>query len=633
MLRAPTWPLRILLPLLALGCEVAAVDSVAPAVAVNRCGEDVKTTCTRGEATCQAGRCVAIKGRFSTILLDISVPASGTSSSGLNYLWREDNVNLAGDVWNIELAPVADVVGKVLATPYVMNPESAEPCALEFVGEKPGTTVAVADDGSIPVDIVFAPAARVLGIESAGYTLKTDTSFAEDSGGAPSFDFEFNLPQGEYDLYVKPRAGVEGACQLPPQLYRREPAREKTVEVDLTLPAPSRFDFTLKWPKDANQAPPEGWTVEMLDPVSGRLVSTRAELEVSGEDERDLLLTTAIYYFPPMPIDPDNSELVRLAPPPDVAAPTVVLARSALELFSKGSGIVDQFQSYPDPVRVQGQVTTSDAAPAGATITLTAKRIEGVDAGVFTSFVRRVEVGSEGTFEVDLLPGTYRVLAVPASPTNGKGERSSAVTESEWTVAAEPMTQAGKLVQLDPIVNVTGTASVPQGEPALGAVVTAVASPRSMQIDLLTQAAEGSTPFAPSAESGIVGADGAFSVLADPGDFDLSLRPPASSGFSWFVTHYPVRQPTNEPAELGNLKMPYPVPYQGRVSIYDPNAGIRSSGAVVGLAQALIRAYIYLDEKGGYIDDPTGAASVLQIGETRADRNGDFELLIPANLN
>jgi hypothetical protein len=634
MLRALSLPVRLLLPLLAIGCEVAAVDSVAPAVTVNSCQEDQESDCTKGIATCENGRCVATKGSFSTILLDISVPASGTSSSGLSYLWREDNVNLTGEAWDIQLAPVADVVGRVLGVPYV-DPLTGKDCALEFVGQEPGQTVPVAEDGSIPVDVVFSPADRVLGIESAGYTAKVDTSQAEQSGSAPgSYDFQFSLPKGEYDMYIKPRAGADGACQLPPWLYRREDAIYDKISLGLTLPVPSRFDLSLKWPSDSAQPPPEGWTVEMLDPISGKLVSTRAELSASGTDD---LLQAVIYYFPAEPVDPDKSELLRLTPPEDVIAPTVVLARSALELFSKGSGLIDQFQSYPDPVRVQAQVTTSDAAPAGATVTLTAKSIEGVDQGVFTSFVRTVEVGEDGTFEVDLLPGTYRVLAIPASPTAGTGERFSAATESEWTIAAEPMTQAGKLVQLDPIVKVSGTAYAPQGsEPALGAVVTAVASPRSMQVDLLTQAAEGSTPYyAPSAESGLVGENGSFTVRADPGDFDVSLRPPASSGFSWFVTHYPVRQQMNEPADLGVLRMPYPVPYTGRISVVETEAvgADAGVGALQGLSQALIRAYIYLDEDGSYIDDPTGAASVLQIGETRADRDGQFELLIPANLN
>jgi len=100
------------------------------------------------------------------------------------------------------------------------------------------------------------------------------------------------------------------------------------------------------------------------------------------------------------------------------------------------------------------------------------------------------------------------------------------------------------------------------------------------------------------------------------------------------VTHYPVRQQMNEPSTLGVLVMPYPVPYTGRISVVDAtDVEEDGTGTVQGLSQALIRAYIYLDQDGSYIDDPTGAASVLQIGETRADQDGQFELLIPANLN
>jgi hypothetical protein len=84
--------------------------------------------------------------------------------------------------------------------------------------------------------------------------------------------------------------------------------------------------------------------------------------------------------------------------------------------------------------------------------------------------------------------------------------------------------------------------------------------------------------------------------------------------------------PELEEQRLGSYNLPLPVPYTGRVIVADDQTS-------VPIAEALLRAYVYLDDDGAYTGDPTRASSVVQIGETRADTLGNFELLIPANLN
>jgi hypothetical protein len=244
-------------------------------------------------------------------------------------------------------------------------------------------------------------------------------------------------------------------------------------------------------------------------------------------------------------------------------------------------------------------------------------------------------VSEDGKFSLALLPGTYKVYAVPGASSvtgeSGSVVRMGAASQTDWEIAAEPVLQAGKLVELTPVRHLTGAAFEPgTGEPAVGSIVTAIASPRSVQVDLLTQAALGSLAFAPSAQNATVDSQGRFDVQADPGVFDISVRPPEASGFPWYVASnvvVPPAPPGNAALDLGSPILPLPVPYRGQVSV--PLA----ENMTRPVAEALLRAYVYLDEDGKYTGDPTRAVSVVQVGETRADELGNFELLIPAYLN
>ena len=88
--------------------------------------------------------------------------------------------------------------------------------------------------------------------------------------------------------------------------------------------------------------------------------------------------------------------------------------------------------------------------------------------------------------------------------------------------------------------------------------------------------------------------------------------------------------------DLGRLILPLPIVYQGAVTI--PGASTaEGSPDSMSVPNALIRAYVYLDQNGAYTaepDDPQrGARSALQIAETRADDQGRFRLLLPSRLH
>jgi hypothetical protein len=316
---------------------------------------------------------------------------------------------------------------------------------------------------------------------------------------------------------------------------------------------------------------------------------------------------------------------VRLSPPPDRVAPTILLARSALGLFTPNRGVLDKFMALPIPVTVKGQVTNeSTPIPAAASVTLVATEITGMDKGVLASFVRRVDVGDDGQLEQDLLPGTYRVTAVPSASLDEGPVHGLAAVSQEWVVAAEPSVQAGKVIALGKTLPINGEAY--SGSTALAtADVLAVASPASVVSNVLQQAL-GETEFVPRASTGTVLKKGNFSLNSDVGSFDVTVRPLSSTGFGWLVIpSVPVAQKTAG-ASLLHQDTPLPVAYRGTVAA----AAATPEGRNV--PGALIRAYVYMSG-GEYVSEAGMADSVLQVAETRSDANGAFEVLIPASLN
>jgi hypothetical protein len=243
---------------------------------------------------------------------------------------------------------------------------------------------------------------------------------------------------------------------------------------------------------------------------------------------------------------------------------------------------------------------------------LVATELRAVGAGTVAAFERVVEADSSGQFEVDLLPGTYRVIATPMPDTG------LATAEAIWEIAAGKGVQAGKVVELGPSPILAAEVTDFTGSPVAGVAVQAAANPVSTYSDVLDRAL-GEIPVVPRAQGTVSKDDGAFEVMCDPGTFDLWVRPESSSGFAWFVR--PGVEVSAPGVDLGAIDLPLPVEYHGILG---------SSDAAV-LPSALVRAYAYLDGVK-LTNDPSKASAVIQIAETRADELGRFSLLLPASF-
>jgi hypothetical protein len=588
---AATW----VVALLALGCSVPAFDKSLTEATPNKC--EANSDCG-DKGQCVAGVCRATQGTFTSVLFEITPPSDADPVenadqsipiASIRFLKFIQGLSPAGGTHNIALDHVAHVMGRVIPHECV-TAEGAR--------------------------VTFTPSEQLLGLPTQSYTADVvhDASMAFDQW----------LPPGTYDIYIQPAEGATDGCVVP-QLIRNREIPAADVDLELLQPVPAEMDVTISWPTSSI----EGWTLDVVDYMSGRVVSNQTQIEVANAlapvGERAQYFVQVRYV--PVTGGEVGKELVRLSPPEGAVAPTLLMQRSALELFNQGTATIDQVVDLPGTVTLSGRVTTEDPDHGlPSTVTLIASKCDGLGDGTLAAFEREVETNPDGTFSVDVLAGSYSAYVVPAG---GSGYAAAKVETIE--IAASPSQQSGKLIQLAPSTMLAGRLLDPSGsEPLSGASVHAVASPASIQtteFDLV----RGIRPFVPRASTGcdrnalcnIVGADGTFSIEADPGHFDVSVQPPETTGFAWVVR--PNVLVSSARADLGDMKMPAPVAYSGVVTA--PN------GAPV--ARALIRAYVYMsgaDDSGRvvYLQNPDIAQSVLQIGETRTGDDASFTLLLPS---
>jgi len=588
-------------------CDVASVREAPSTITHNECQSN--TDCGFA-GVCDGFQCRSISPTFQTVRFEVTPPDDGSSIAGVQFQLNKD---LGSEDPSLSLGLISEVVGKVKAEALTCHPKFLDQGVLVLTDN---------DSTSVPALISLVPTASALGLYSPSAVVQSgivDKSY---------WGYSVNVPPGNYDIYVQPNRQQDETCPLPPLLLRGSKILKGKVPLDIKLPAPSVFEFHLSWPPA--DAKFNGWAVDMLDRTSGRVISNRVPLArgVGGD------YVASISYNPVLVVDDPTAEpadqLLRISPPDDLpeeqAAPTVLLARSGLGLFTADRGTLTAFTSLPSAVLVHGQVTAGDTPkPAAATVTLVATKITGLDPGLLASFVRTVSVGSDGQFELHLLPGTYRVSTIPLSsllPGRGNEDPLGADTQ-EWLVPSAPSEQAGKVIALGRALAISGAVVDASDSPVASAQVQAVASPLSIQSDILQQFLAGS--YVPRASAGGVSSKGDFNVLTDPGTFDFSVRPDPDTGFAWLVMPNLLVSSTSNGVGLGRIGMPLPFPYGGTVTV----DGAEGPKLIPG---ALIRAYIYL-RQGQYTTDVVNADSVLQVAETRANDRGVFEILIPAELN
>jgi hypothetical protein len=640
--RATLSALLLALPL--GGCAVSAASISPSDAALNKCND--ASDCSGG--ICSDGMCQGRNGTLNSLLIAVTTPPTLVGINSFTYFadfTKDDGLGKSGGRLPIDLDAAVSVKGTV----------GIDFCRPSWTAPGLGT-VETAADGSIPALVTFTPSQHAFGIGTDSYS-----AGPENDG----FVFKPVLPAGQYDVYVKPKYALQPPwdtnpdCQVPPHLLLHQTIAST---FDIKLQPASKLTVNITWPLAAPYAqgaeqtnlflldPLAGWSLDLIDQNSGQVLSNvqavSAYLTPPTAAQTSVTYSVPLAYSPVYDsptkgvIQPVNvgSEIIRLTPPAfdprfqssvPFTAPTILAQLDGALVDADGKPApaqIVQDSPLPTPVTVQFQTALAfDGTPVPAGVVLTAENISGIT-GLSTSFSRTVQVGTDGTGSVDLLPGRYRVVAAPKGGcANGA---CLALAATEWVVAGEPPSQAGKLIEFAQAQLFSGTTRISGRTPVTGATVQALPSALYADSNVLNMG-DATVAISPRATSGVVGSDGSFSFEADAGMFDLRVEPDPSTGYGWLVE--PGISLPDQSQALDDLSVELPIFYRGTVT------GVNQNGATVPIPKALIRAYVYMKRDGTVLPKAQDGAVAVQVAETYSDdENGDpgaFTLLIPKGIS
>ena len=301
--------------------------------------------------------------------------------------------------------------------------------------------------------------------------------------------------------------------------------------------------------------------------------------------------------------------------------PTFTVADSDLETDRDGVARI-VLPDIPERIRFEGRVGRCDMAMQARMlidtlpITLHGQSLILPEASPLTATYEATTTATldpstgELAFCVEVMPGAYDVLATPPS-----SMPCSLYAEHRLIAAPEGEHASGALLELPPAASLRATLQTTDGAPLAGASVEAVALGRHTGVDLPEDDAT-ITRYNRSRQTASMD-DGMFTVPVDLGSYDVVVKPPTGSGFSWQV-HYDVNIGARGREFRTVIDMVSPVAVSGRLRYSD-------SDATTGLENAEVAAFAIIDDESG---DP-GTERALPLGKATADADGRFTLLLP----
>jgi hypothetical protein len=597
---------------IASGCSLGAFEDAPTDRVANHCGAD--TDCNSGEH-CARGACYSDNGKIDDALFEI-VPDAASSLGGLSFLSPQSSLRRGDGARNFTLSPPVLFTGQVrvlLSDLGLPDPSSA--C----------TYVASSGMASVHARVDFFRTNRLSGTPVPSIAPASASHETQPSGntGAGGWNFRASLVSGSYDIYVQP-VDVPGCPSVAPYLLRNIEVGAKidasAPPATLDIPAPIALKGTVTRPNGSLV----GWSVELVEPIEGRVISTSKTLGETAPDNNQTNFD--LTYHPvaatgasvtaatTLGTTTATSPLIRITPPKGVPGPTVYWSLAAADLNGVGQVRLDM-SGVPTPSaarRVGGRVQGSRPGPVAgvpATVVIFSSELDGTSA-LTASWGTSRHTDGDGYFFVEMFGGEFRVIAIP-DPSLDPSD-SWAITEAHWSLhfdatMAAPPPQTIELLERNAV---TGHATAGRaGDAAIGATLEAVPSILTSSAGVL-RGALGQIPV--SAQSRIVSIDntGAFAMSLDPGDFDFSLQPPEGSGFAWWVkpaVHIDASTPTEISPRLAS-----PVAIEGTIR----------DAAGSALANAVVRAYART---------PSGI-DAAKVGSARTDGSGSYQLLLPQDF-
>lgn len=581
---------RLAIALLLVGCGTATSAEMAGPNQVNSCTADEEC----GEAGhCYAGACFARRATAYPLVLEIVPDPSSGPGGGASFLLP----TLDGVVENQPELPLA--LPKLVAVDGHLS-----------LAEDATASCPTLDPTTPPsVHVTLTRTEELVGLPRAKYALNAQANTAD------SFPFDpTRAAPGSYDLYVEALG-----CSVAPLLASAVAVEGDTVRFSLDLPTATTLRGTVTPPAGVSL---DGWLVDLVEPARGRVISTverlvtqegAATFEVAYRPVQQLARETSdsgITYRVAGNVEGLDAPLIRIRPPDDLIAPTTLWDLAAADLSDTGHVELDLSAMTFGPVELSGHLEgqASDHPLVTGAVVFSSLALAGVAPGVTASYTVTVPTDERGAYEVSLLPGNYRVVAIPdpALPW--------AITEAIWQVGDSPERQAGRTLIVDAKPGLLGRVRVGfSGEKLVSATVNAVASVASNPHSVL-DAALGKTPALPRASSSSTDADGLASLELDPGLYDVFVRPREGSYLPWFVQPRTLIPAPTKGARPSTVELPVPLPILLGGRAYDTEG--------TALPNALVRAYARLGQTN----------TVVQVAETHTTPDGRYKLLLPSKL-
>ncbi|MBI5536877.1 MAG: hypothetical protein HY898_29420 [Deltaproteobacteria bacterium] len=562
-------------------CSVPSFDTAEkqPVVA-NSCKIDAD--CAPNGACAGATICVSSTSTLETVVFEVVPPTSAHFGAGDSFLQIAD-LSEGTNPRDLTLPPYADVTGKI-----VLDSLSLDAYQNLFDG-------CVNDaDSSLPVHVTATRS-------DSGYGLPTFSVEADAAREAGGWRYHLSLPPAFYDLYVT----ALGDCPMPPVFLPKQ---------DFTEGAAYAWPTTIsiiELKGSINVSTSEsilGWSIEVLEPVGGKTLSTPRTLKEGPSVPLGFL-------FYAQPADVTKVPLLRISPPKDVVAPSILWDMSVIDFDNDHSIGLDitQLKWSSTTVRARVESAGSHAPIKNASVTLRSTELADAPDGLTAVYETTVQSDADGMIEAKLVPGTYKLVVVPPDAT-------SAIRQEVWTVAASSTVQAGRTILLEPAISVTGSARDPLQGAGIAGIQVGLA-PWGKPASVL-ETSLGMANVLPRSASGLTAADGAFAVGVDPGTFLLSAQTDEANGFPWLIrTAVEVKADGPQPLDLGAMTTSYPLVVEGT---------LRDAWGAV--QQARIRAYAPLAANGTSARKGEAVQGAVLIAETRSNEGGHYRLLLPSQL-
>jgi hypothetical protein len=580
------------------GCGVPLQEQAA--VLANTCQSD--SDCASG-ATCAslasgANACIAVRVDLPGLLLEVRPNPSASIAADTSYLVDPSNPGMyqfAQDSFNLQRSDPAGIVQPfdVRLPKLITIARGVVQASVEDVS--PSCTPA---ERAVPVDIELQRVASFVGIPSARYVATTVTA-----QGDPVPAFKIAVVPDSYNIYVSPTrppsGGDKSACTIAtlPPAYFPSQSIDMDADLNITLPPLKSLHGTLAVPQGASL---EGWALEIVEPSSGRPISTTFSLSQAAGVEVVAFELSYYWTF-------KDSPILRLRPPDKTLGPMVHWELASVDLGGGGSVTLTLSDVDLRPKHVEARVVDAEGQPVVASVEIQSTKLSGL---TNASYKVSTETGADGAFAAELLLGDYRVLARPIL------DNTKALGLASWPIKAEDLC-CGRTLELSERTALAGAARTPGGRALVDSSV--VLSPSLPKPSKYLANALGLAVVLPRESSTVSDATGAFAIGVDPGQYDLSIRPREGSYFSWIVRSRLAVSSSPAASNLGPLEGGYPAILRGTIQ--------DGSGAVV--AGAVVRAWLPIPDT---MSPDVVAETVMQVAEAKTDDGGRYVLPLPTSL-